>query len=160
LLQYRAFKQVSVWFENSLAIESERIGQVPQLDETLLRTRPELVWNTALSDFAALAESALGHKEAPLVGLSHLHATRVTIREQATLLIERLRSGRALGFRELLATSDRTVFVARFLAILELYRRSAITFQQPKAFVDFDVEWIGDELPAESLANLWEEYEQ
>lgn len=160
LLQYRAFKQVAIWFENSLAIESERIGQVPQLDEALLRTRPALVWTTELSEFAALAETAFAPKEAPTLGLTHLHATRVTIREQAAILIDRLRSARAVGFRELLATPDRTIFVARFLAVLELYRRSAIRFQQQQAFVDFDVEWIGDELPTEALASLWEEYEQ
>lgn len=160
LLQYRAFKQVSAWFENSFALESQRLAHVPQLDESLLAQRPDLIWETSLDDFSLLAERALRPQEIPSVGLTHLHASKVSIREQSTILIARLRQERRLSFRMLLAAADRPVFVARFLALLELYRRSAIKFEQSKAFTDFQVEWVGDDLAPEALANLWEEYEQ
>lgn len=160
LLQYRAFKQVSAWFDNAISLESSRVPHVPQLDDTVTRDRPALIWETSLARFAELAEQALTPREIPTVGLTHLHASKVSIREQSALLIGRLRTERRVGFRLLLATTDRPTFVARFLALLELYRRSAIKFEQPKAFTDFQVEWVGDNLAPEVLANLWEEYEQ
>lgn len=160
LLQYRAFKQVSAWFENAMSIESQRIPAVPQSENAMLASRPELVWETSLVAFSQLAENGLRPREIPTVGLTHLHASRVTIREQATLIIGRLRTERKVAFRLLLATTDRPTFVARFLAVLELYRRSAIKFEQPAAFSDFQIEWIGDGLAQEVLASLWEEYEQ
>ena len=160
LLQYRAFKQVSAWFENALSIESNRLPAVPQSEDSLFPERPELIWETELGSFAVIAEAALRPREIPSVGLTHLHASKVSIREQSSILITRLRSERKVAFRLLLSTADRPTFVARFLAVLELYRRSAIKFEQSQAFTDFQVEWIGDNLAPEVLANLWEEYEQ
>lgn len=160
LLQYRAFKQVATWFENGFSLESQRFVHVPRLDASLLSNRPKLIWETDLAEFARLAEEALSPREIPAVGLTHLHASKVSIREQSAVLIGRLRKEQRVAFRLLLATSDRPTFVARFLALLELYRRSAVKFEQPKAFMDFQVEWIGDNLDPEVLANLWEEYEQ
>lgn len=160
LLQYRAFKQVSAWFENSMSIESGRVPNVAQGEDSFIQERPALIWETELSEFAAIAEAALTPREVPTVGLTHLHASKVSIREQSSILISRLRTERRVAFRLLLATTDRPTFVARFLALLELYRRSAVKLEQSKAFTDFQVEWIGDDLAPESLANLWEEYEQ
>lgn len=160
LLQYRAFKKVAAWFENAISIESSRLPLVPQLQDSLETERPKLIWETDLSLFARLAEGALRPNEVPTVGVTHLHASKVSIREQSSLLISRLRKERKVPFRLLLSTTDRPTFVARFLAVLELYRRSAVKFEQSQAFTDFQVEWIGDNLAPEALANLWEEYEQ
>lgn len=160
LLQYRAFKQVAAWFDNAITIESSRIGHLPQVDASVANSRPDLVWEMSLSSFADLAEQALRPREILSIGVTHLHASKVSIREQSVILITRLRTERKVAFRMLLATADRATFVARFLAVLELYRRSAIKFEQSQAFTDFQVEWIGDSLAPEILANLWEEYEQ
>lgn len=159
LLQYRAFKKVATWFENAFSLEGRRLPHLPQSGELLVANRPELVWDTSLSEFSRVAELALTPNEIPTVGLTHLHASKVTIREQASVLIARLRQERKASFRQLLATTDRPTFVARFLALLELYRRSAIRLEQGQAFADFQVEWIGDGLSTDALANLWEEYE-
>ena len=73
-------------------------------------------------------------KQAPTVGLAHLHAPAVSVREQAVIIGDRLRRERVASFRSLVADADSTlVVVARFLALLELFRDSAIGFEQAEA---------------------------
>ena len=64
---------------------------------------PELIWHTSLDDFAAIAMLAMAPKEIPVVGLDHLHAPLVSIREQAAEVVTKLRAGKPLTFRELIA---------------------------------------------------------
>ena len=85
-------------------------------------------------------------KQAPMVGLAHLHAPAVSVREQAGILGERLRRERVASFRSLVADADSTlVVVARFLALLELFRESAIGFEQAEALAELTVRWTGSE---------------
>ncbi|MGH7291403.1 MAG: segregation/condensation protein A [Myxococcota bacterium] len=85
LLQYRAFKEVSGWFAGRLRAEDLRHTRAVRLDEKYRQAVPELVWTLTLDDFAALAILAITPKEIPHVGLDHLHAPLVSIREQAAL---------------------------------------------------------------------------
>ena len=76
---------------------------------------------------------------APTVGLAHLHAPAVSVREQAGIIGDRLRRERVASFRSLVADADSTlVVVARFLALLELFRESAIGFEQAEALGELD----------------------
>ena len=85
-------------------------------------------------------------KQAPTVGLAHLHAPAVSVREQAVILGDRLRRERVATFRSLVADADSTlVIVARFLALLELFRESAIGFDQAEALGELTVRWTGPE---------------
>ena len=85
------------------------------------------MWTLSADDFAALAVLALTPREIPTVGLDHLHAPMVSIREQAAHVVALLRRGEPMTFRQLIAGAEQTgVVVARFLAVLELYRRSAV----------------------------------
>jgi segregation and condensation protein A len=105
LLQYRAFKEVSAWFERSLRREDRRHVRAVRLDEKYRRAVPELVWTLSKEDFAALAMLAFAPKEIPHVGLDHLHAPLVSIREQAAIVVTLLRDAGTLNFRELVAGS-------------------------------------------------------
>src|SRR5690606_32611871 len=123
LLQYRAFKQAAHWFDTHLEAESNRHARSVRLEEKYRRQTPELVWTLNLHDFAALATFAMTPREIPVVGLDHLHAPLVSIREQAAIVVTLLRSREVTSFRELIAGADqRGVVIARFLAVLELYR--------------------------------------
>ena len=80
------------------------------------------------------------------MGLGHLHAPAVSVREQAGVLGTRLRGERVASFRSLVADADSTlVVVARFLALLELFRDSAIAFEQAEALGELTVRWTGPE---------------
>ena len=160
LLQYRAFKEVSVWFAGALDAESTRHPRQVRLEEKYRKKTPELVWTLSAEDFAALAVVALTPREIPTVGLDHLHAPMVSIREQAAHVVALLRRGEPMTFRQLIAGTEQTgVVVARFLAVLELYRRSAVAFDQLEPLGELTVRWTAVSFSDESLANLGADYD-
>lgn len=161
LLQYRAFKQVSAWFAERIAAETARHVRSVRLEDRFRQKEPELRWTTSLDDFAALALLAFTPKELPSVGLDHLHAPLVSIREQAAHVVGLLRSGEPLTFRQLIAGAEQKgVVVARFLALLELYRHAAVSFEQLEPLGELTVRWSADHWSDENLVNLGADYGQ
>jgi segregation and condensation protein A len=161
LLQYRAFKELSSWFSSAIELEARRIPRTVRLEEQYRNLRPELKWDTSLDQFHLLALAAFTPKEIPSIGLTHLHAPKVSIREQVGIIVERLRSARNLTFHQLIADSkDRAEFVARFLGILELYQIGAIGMSQPIAFGDITLSWEDETFDAHKLDELGKDYEQ
>lgn len=163
LLQYRAFKQASAWFRGRLEAEEARHPRLVPLDAKFRERVPELVWHLSVEDFAAIALLAFAPREIPTVGLDHLHAPLVSIREQAAVVVSMLRTGGARSFRQLVAgvdpSADRGVIVARFLAILELYRRAAVTFEQAEPLGELHVQWTGESWSDDELATLGSDYD-
>jgi segregation and condensation protein A len=159
LLQYRAFKDVSSWFSEHFERESHRHPRQVRLEERFRASAPELQWTLSLEDFQALALFALAPKEIPTVGLEHLHAPLVSIREQAAHVVALLKSGNPVSFRSLIAgVQERGVVVARFLAVLELYREAAITFQQVEPLGELTIQWVAHDFGEDALAHLGEEW--
>jgi segregation and condensation protein A len=131
-----------------------------RLEERFRNRKPELVWVTGLAEFAKLAEETLTPREIPSVGLTHLHAPRVSIREQAAEVVRLLRAGKPLTFREIIGgLTDRAQVVARFLAILELYRMTALSFDQVSPLGDLTLTWRDDNFADEQLSTLGAEYD-
>ncbi|MBJ7280694.1 MAG: segregation/condensation protein A [Rhodoluna sp.] len=160
LLQYRAFKDISSWFQTAIALESRRVYRSVRLDDRFRTQRPELVWTVSLEDFARLAEETMAPREIPMVGLTHLHAPRISIREQAAEVVALLRAATTLTFRELISSvRDRAVLVARFLAILELYRMSAVSFEQSESLGPLQITWRAEDFDDEQLSALGADYE-
>jgi len=160
LLQYRAFKDISSWFQTAIALESRRVYRSVRLDDRFRTQRPELVWTVSLEDFARLAEETMAPREIPMVGLTHLHAPRISIREQAAEVVALLRAATTLTFRELISSvRDRAVLVARFLAILELYRMSAVSFEQSESLGPLQITWRADDFDDEQLSALGADYD-
>ncbi|WP_130485364.1 segregation and condensation protein A [Microcella putealis] len=161
LLQYRAFKQVSAWFAERIAAETARHVRSVRLEDRFRQKEPELRWTTSLDDFAALALLAFTPRELPSVGLDHLHAPLVSIREQAAHVVGLLRSGEPLTFRQLIAGAEQKgVVVARFLALLELYRHAAVSFEQLEPLGELTVRWSAEHWSDENLVNLGADYGQ
>jgi segregation and condensation protein A len=144
LLQYRAFKQVAGYLAATLEDEARRHPREVGLEARFARLLPELTLTITPEAFAALAAKALAPKQADVVSLSHLHAPAVSVREQARLIVDRLRRATSLTFRALTADSlDRVTTVARFLALLELFREGAVGFEQVAALGELNVRWTG-----------------
>ncbi len=161
LLQYRAFKQVATWFAQQLQAEDRRHTRTVRLDEKYRQAVPELVWTLSLEDFAALAIMAFSPKEIPHVGLDHLHAPLVSIREQAAIVVTLLRNAGSLSFRELVAGATAPgVVVARFLSVLELYRHAALSFEQLEPLGELTLRWTADRWSDENLASLGADYDR
>lgn len=159
LLQYRAFKEVSGWFAAQLEKESQRHARFVALEEKFVSHTPPLQWSVSVDDFHMLALLALAPREIPTVGLDHLHAPLVSIREQAAHVISLLKGHGPVSFRSIIAgVAERGVIVARFLAILELYREAAITFHQLEPLGELTVQWVAEDFGDENLASLGDEW--
>lgn len=160
LLQYRAFKTASAWFTEKFHAESNRHVRSVRLEEKYRQKTPELVWTLSVDDFAALAALVLTPRELPSVGLDHLHAPLVSIREQAAYVVSMLKGGQTLTFRELIVgASLKGVVIARFLAVLELYRRGAISFDQLEPLGELSLHWSAESWSEDTLANLGADYD-
>ncbi len=143
LLQYRAYKEVSAVLAERMATEGRRVPRSVPLEPELTALLPDLVWTLDGSRLAELAARALTPKPPPVVGLSHLHAPLVSVREQAQVVADRLRREHALTFRALVAGEERIVAVARFLALLELFRGGDVAFEQVAPLGELTVRWTG-----------------
>lgn len=160
LLQYRAFKEASAWFAERLEAEGARHARAVRLEDKFRQRTPELVWTLSLDDFAALATLAMTPREVPVVGLDHLHAPLVSIREQAAIVVGMLRHGEPMSFRQLVAGAEQKgVVVARFLAVLELYRRAALAFEQLEPLGELTLRWTAEHWSEENLSNLGADYD-
>jgi len=130
-----------------------------RLEEKFRTQTPELVWTVSLEDFATLAALAFAPREVPTVGLDHLHAPLVSIREQAAHVVALLRRGEPMTFRQLIAgVEHKGVIVARFLAILELYRGASLAFEQLEPLGELTVRWTAEHWSEEDLATLGSDY--
>jgi segregation and condensation protein A len=146
LLQYRAFKRVASVLEGRIAVEARRFPRSVGLDERFASLLPEVLIGLGLDEFAGLAAKALEPKPEPELSLAHIHAPAVSVREQAHVVIERLKIGGTLTFRKLAADAPDTMTrVARFLALLELFREGVVALDQVSAFGELTIRWTGDE---------------
>jgi len=147
LLQYRAYKVVAGDLGTLLEAGSRRYGRQVPLEPHLAALLPELVWQMGADQLAELAARALTPPAPPPgVDISHLHAPVVSVRDQAAVLVDRLRHHGATTFRALTADAgEPVVVVVRFLALLELFREGAVAFDQVVPLGELTVRWTGSD---------------
>ena len=146
LLQYRAYKQVATMMASRMAEEARQVPRSVGLEERYAGLLPEVLIGLGVEEFAALAAKALTPKPEPTLGLAHLHAPRVSVREQAAIVVRRLRRQRSTTFRALASDSpDTLTTVARFLSLLELFREGAVAFEQVSPLGELHVRWTGSD---------------
>lgn len=144
LLQYRAFKEVAGTLETLLEAPRRMPRDVP-LEPHFAMLLPELVWVATPEDLARLAAQALQPKRHETgVNISHLHAPAVNVREQAALVSSRLQRDKVVTFRALVRDADHVnVVVARFLALLELFKEAVVAFDQARSLGELTIRWTG-----------------
>jgi segregation and condensation protein A len=119
---------------------------VVSLEERFAGLLPDVLIGLGLDEFASLAARALAPKPVEELSLQHIHAPAVSVREQAALVVERLRRHGTMTFRALSGDSpDTLTTVARFLALLELYREGAVSFDQVSPLGELSVRWTGED---------------
>ncbi|HVV30884.1 MAG TPA: ScpA family protein [Mycobacteriales bacterium] len=142
LLQYRAYKQVSNWLADALQRESRWTPRDVGLPDELAAVLPPLVLDITPERLAELAAAALAPRQPPTVGVDHVHAPRVNIAEHMAAVSEHLVAVGTASFRELCAGCHELIeVVARFLALLELFRESRVSFEQDEALGALRVRW-------------------
>ena len=146
LLQYRAFKQVAAVLETRMAGESKRHPRGVGLEERFATLLPEVLIGLGLDEFAALAAKAMEPKPVLEVSLAHIHAPTVSVKEQAVVVVDRLRRHGTMTFRSIARDAPDTLTrVARFLALLELFREGAVAFDQVTPLGELTIRWTGSE---------------
>jgi len=146
LLQYRAFKEIASNFQEAIAAADKSFPRVVALDPTLANLLPEVLIGVGPERFAAIADRILTPKVAPVVAVEHLHSALVSVSEESKLVVEALRKGRTVSFRTLIQEAGSTlVVVARFLALLDLYRQGALRFEQVVALGELQISWVGSD---------------
>ena len=146
LLQYKAFKEAAAHLAALEAVGGRRYPRAVRLEPRYAEALPDLVLGIGPERLAALAAKVMTPRPAPQVPLDHVHEVRVSVREHAALLRDRLRRAGAATFRGLCADC-RTILevVARFLALLELYREGLVGFEQEQPLGELTVRWTGGE---------------
>ena len=146
LLQYRAFKEIAATFAAQIEAADKSFARVVALDPALAALLPEVLIGVGAARFAAIAERCLTPKSPPVVAVHHLHSSSVSVAEESKRVVEALRAGRTLSFRNLISDADSTlVVVARFLALLDLYRQGVLRFDQVMALGELQISWTGSD---------------
>jgi len=144
LLQYRAYKQVAGLFVELEASAQRRYPRSVALEPRFAELLPEVMLGMDAQRFAELAASVFRPKPPPTVSLDHLHAGLVSVPEHMAVLRERLLQVGRASFHELTADCDEPLqVVARFLAVLELYREASVALEQEESFGELIVSWAG-----------------
>ncbi|MFF8033474.1 segregation and condensation protein A [Streptomyces sp. NPDC016626] len=144
LLQYRAYKRIAEILSRRLDDEGRRYPRTVGLEPQHAELLPEVVIGIGPEGFARLAVKAMQPRPRPQVYVDHIHAPLVSVREQAGIVVARLKELGEASFRTLVAdTGDTLTVVARFLALLELYREKAVALDQETALGELTVRWTG-----------------
>ncbi|MGI9161612.1 MAG: segregation/condensation protein A [Mycobacterium sp.] len=162
LLQYRAFKHVAEMFAELEAAALRSYPRAVALEDQFADLLPEVMIGVDARTFAEIAASVFTPRPVPVVATEHLHASLVSVPEQAERLLEILERrgvGHWSSFSELVADCSESIqIVGRFLALLELYRARTVTFEQSEPLGVLQVSWTGDRLTNEDLVRTeWEE---
>ncbi|MFD7703833.1 segregation and condensation protein A [Streptomyces caelestis] len=144
LLQYRAYKRIAEIFSRRLDDEGRRHPRTVGLEPHHAELLPEVVIGIGPEGLARLAVKAMQPRPEPQVYVDHIHAPLVSVQEQAGVVVARLRELGEADFRALVEdTADTLTVVARFLALLELYREKAVALDQETALGRLTVRWTG-----------------
>ena len=144
LLQYRAYKEVAAIFAGGMAVQARRFARRVPMEPRFAELLPEVLLGLGPAEFARIAALTLAPRPAPVVPIEHIHVPRTSVREQAGILAERLRALGRASFRQLTSDCAGTYeVVARFLALLDLYRDGNVSFEQLVPLGDLYVTWAG-----------------
>jgi segregation and condensation protein A len=158
LLQYRAFKEISAVIAAQIAAEERFAGRKVALEPYYANLLPEVFIGLSPERFAQVAAKALAPKRAPILPIEHIHAPLVSVREEAERVVARLRKDGRLSFRTLIADAEGTLtIIARFLALLELYREGVLRFEQVVALGELQVTWVGEESGSVEIKDEFDE---
>ena len=144
LLQYRAYKQAARFLRDRETEAAHRFPREAGLEPRFADLMPEVLLDLTPEQFAELAARVLTPKKPEVVSVSHLHAPAVSVAEQLLVVRNQLIRAGTATFRALTADCRHTLeVVARFLALLELYRQRRVTFEQLTPLGELHVRWTG-----------------
>src|SRR6204780_3579612 len=144
LLQYRAYKEVAATFAARMTAAARRFPRRVPLEPRFAELLPEVLIGLGPAEFARLAALTLAPKVLPTVSTEHIHSPVISIRDQSRIIAARLAELGRASFRQLTAGAAGSYEGgAAFLALLELYREDAVSFEQVAPLGELYVTWTG-----------------
>lgn len=144
LLQYRAFKEIASILAVRISLQEKTFSRSVSLEPAFASLLPEVLIGVSPERFAAIANRVLSPKTAPTLSTEHIHVPLVSVAAEAKMVVDSLRRQTSMTFRSLVADAQTTlVVVARFLALLELYREGQVRFDQVVALGELQITWVG-----------------
>jgi segregation and condensation protein A len=158
LLQYRAFKEIASILTDRIAAQEKTFARSVSLDPIFAALLPEVLIGVTPERFAAIANRVLTPKTAPTLSVDHLHLPLVSVAAEALVVVSALRRHTTMTFRGLVSDAANTlVVVARFLALLELYKEGSVRFEQIMALGELQITWTG---ASEGLVTVSDEFDR
>ena len=144
LLQYRAFKEIASILSERILEQEKTFARAVSLDPVFAALLPEVLIGVTPERFAAIANRVLTPKTAPTLSVEHLHLPLVSVAAEALGVVSALRRHKTMSFRALVSDASNTlVVVARFLALLELFKEGSVRFEQVVALGELQITWVG-----------------
>ena len=144
LLQYRAFKEIASILSERIVEQEKTFARSVSLDPVFAALLPEVLIGVTPERFAAIANRVLTPKTAPTLSVEHLHLPLVSVAAEALGVVSALRRHKTMSFRALVSDAANTlVVVARFLALLELFKEGSVRFEQVVALGELQITWVG-----------------
>lgn len=144
LLQYRAFKEIASILAVRISLQEKTFSRSVSLEPAFASLLPEVLIGVSPERFAAIANRVLSPKTTPMLSTEHIHVPLVSVAAEAKMVVDSLRRQTSMTFRSLVADAQTTlVVVARFLALLELYREGQVRFDQVVALGELQITWVG-----------------
>jgi len=144
LLQYRAFKEIASILSERIIEQEKTFARSVSLDPVFAALLPEVLIGVTPERFAAIANRVLTPKTAPTLSVEHLHLPLVSVAAEALGVVSALRRHKTMSFRALVSDATNTlVVVARFLALLELFKEGSVRFEQVVALGELQITWVG-----------------
>jgi len=144
LLQYRAFKEIASILSERILEQEKTFARAVSLDPVFAALLPEVLIGVTPERFAAIANRVLTPKTAPTLSVEHLHLPLVSVAAEALGVVSALRRHKTMSFRALVSDAANTlVVVARFLALLELFKEGSVRFEQVVALGELQITWVG-----------------
>nr|WP_076388768.1 segregation/condensation protein A [Vaginimicrobium propionicum] len=157
LLQYRAYKQVSKWIGERMLAESMVYARPGGLEKSFGQLLPQVVFPGGLERFVKIAVKVFTPTQDTAMPLEQLHLVQVNVQEEGKIVVAMLRKSRAMTFRTLCQGIDRLHTVARFLALLELFKLQQVRFDQLSPLGELTITWVGRETDMLTLSPEFDE---
>jgi len=153
LLDCKTFKDAASVFGELAAAASLTRARTVGPDERYIDLAPDLLAGIDVDDLRAAYLRAMVPKPKPMVSTDHIHSVRISVTEAVAELVDELpRMGRVTFRRLTESLVERLEVVVRFLAVLELFKQGYVELDQPAAFGDIEILWLGS--PAMAVADL------
>lgn len=150
LLQYKAYKEASAVIADLERDGARRYPRAVSLEPRYAEALPDLIFGFGPDRLLKIAIRAFTPKIPPTVAVHHIHQVRVNVREHADIVQKMLRHVGIATFDVLCMDCESTLeMVARFLALLELYREGLVEFAQPESLGVLTVHWTGGDADVE-----------